>query len=240
MKPDVHSTSAEHAHGCVSHAAAHKGHAEVPADRRARAAVRLQPRLPGMREDPVPDRDLAQAPLAPGRLRRGRGVRRADGLRRRWRAAAPPADQRDRRRPDRPQALRLPLHERGADATEDGSLQAVVVLLLGRPPRRAKGPPRRGRRSRGCLRRGRRGDPRGQAPRFSGHDQLDVLQQRLAEDRSERARLLERRPEGRRDDDLARRTPTRRPPTRITSSASPSRGRCSRRPSPTAIASAGA
>ena len=141
---------------------------EVPADRRARAALRLQPRLPGLRQDPVPDRDPAQAPHARRGVRRDRGVRRADGLDRRRRAAAAPPDRGDRGGADQAQALRLPLHERRAAEAEDGPLQALAVLLLRRPPRRAEGAPRRGGRPRGRLRRGRRGDPRGEEARLSG------------------------------------------------------------------------
>ena len=52
------------------------GREQVPADRRARAAVRLQPRLPGLRQDPAPDRHPPQA------------AERRQTCSRRWRSAA--------------------------------------------------------------------------------------------------------------------------------------------------------
>ena len=58
------------------------------------------------------------------------------------------------------------------------------------------------------------------AARLPGHHQLDVLHHRQPRDGARRARLPQRRARGRRDDDLARPTPTRRRPTRSTSSAS--------------------
>ena len=52
---------------------------------------------PGLRQDPVPNGDPASARHPRGGVRRGRGVRRADGLDRRGRAAAPPPDRGDGR-----------------------------------------------------------------------------------------------------------------------------------------------
>ena len=193
---------------------------EVPADRRDRAALRLQPGLPGLRQDPAPDRHPAPAPQRRGRARR------------RWRSAA-------RRCARSPAASRCctPRSTRMVDALVERKifvylctnavllqrrldrLQAVAVLLVRRPHRRAARAPRRGRRPRRRVRHGRRGDPRRQAAGLPGHHQLDVLQHRLAQDGARRARLPQRRPRGRRDDDLARPTPTRRRPTRSTSSA---------------------
>ena len=63
---------------------------------------------------------------------------------------------------------------------------------------------------------------------FFTHDTPDTVRQR--------ARLPQRRGEGRRDDDLARRTPTSGRPTRTTSSASRRRASSSARPSPTGAA----
>ena len=53
-----------------------------------------------------------------------RGVRRADGLDRRRRAAGPPRDRRDRRRAGRAQEVRVPVHQRAAAGEEARPLQA--------------------------------------------------------------------------------------------------------------------
>ena len=67
------------------------GPGKVPPHRRARAAVRLQPGVQRLRQDPVPDRDTAQAPLGRTGRRRHRGVRGTHGVDRRRRAAAAPS-----------------------------------------------------------------------------------------------------------------------------------------------------
>ena len=69
---------------------------QVPADRRARAAVPVQPRVRGLRQDPASRARAAPAHARRAGGRRDRGVRRADGLDRRRRAADPPRDRRDR------------------------------------------------------------------------------------------------------------------------------------------------
>ena len=84
----------------------------------------------------------------------------------------------------------------------------------------------------GRVRRGRRRDEGGQSGGVPRDDEHDVLHTRHAQERAGGARLPERRDQGRRDDDLARRTRTGRRRTRSTSSGSSRRARCSARPSP--------
>ena len=69
---------------------------KVPAHRRARTALRLQPQMRGLRQDPAPGRGAEAAYAGGTGRRRGAGVGRPDGLHRRWRAAHAPADRRDR------------------------------------------------------------------------------------------------------------------------------------------------
>ena len=116
------------------------------------------------------------------------------------------------RRADQAQEVRLPVHERAADAQEARQVHAVAVLLLGGAHRRAEGAARRvglqGRR----VRRGGRGDQGGQAARVPGQHEHHVLQHRHPADRHRRAQLPQRRPGHRPDADLAAPTPTRRRP----------------------------
>ena len=105
---------------------------EVPADRRARAAVPVQPRVLGLRQDPAPRARPAPAHARRAGGRRDRGERRADGLDRRRRAAHPPRDPRDRRRARQAQEVRLPVHERAAAREEARELQARAPTSRGR------------------------------------------------------------------------------------------------------------
>ena len=70
--PDAHGRE-------LSRASEARGSHEVPADRRARAAVRVQPRLRGLRQDPAP----ARGPEA-AHERRGGRARRSRSAARRW------------------------------------------------------------------------------------------------------------------------------------------------------------
>ena len=181
-----------------------KGTKYYPLHRRDRAALRVQPGLPGLRQDPAPDRDPAPAPV-----RRGRASRRSRSAGRRWSRS--------------PAASRCCTPTSSASSAELVRRKIYVYLctnavLLRRASstasrRRGTSPgsststasraPRRGGRPRGRLRQGGRRHPGGQGRGLPGHDELDVLQHRLAEDRARRARLPERRARGRRDDDLA-------------------------------------
>src|ERR1700733_2161233 len=76
--------------------AADCGPQAVSARADARAPVPLLPRLRRVREEPAPGRGAAPAPHARAVLRGGRRVRRAGGVDPRRRAAAAPADRRDR------------------------------------------------------------------------------------------------------------------------------------------------
>ena len=107
---------------------------EVPADRRAGAAVRLQPQVQRLRQDPAAARAAAPADAGRAGGRRDRGVRRADGVDRRRRAADAPADRRHGQRARQAQEVRLPVHQRraGPQALGQVRLQAVAVLLLRR------------------------------------------------------------------------------------------------------------
>ena len=177
---------------------------EVPAARRARAALPVQSRLLVLREDPVPGAHPPQAHAGRHGARRDRGVRRADGLDRRRRAARPSRGARDRAGARRAQEVRVPLHERDPDEEAARALRAVEVLHVGRASRRAAGAPRRVRRAGRCLRHGRGGDPRGQGARVPGEHEHDLPLHRYAEDRARGARLPQRRARGRRDPDLPR------------------------------------
>ena len=83
-------------------------------------------------------------------------------------------------------------------------LQAEPVLRLGGAHGRPAGAPRRLGRARGRLRQGRRGDQGRQGGGLSRDDQHDLLHARLAQDGARGARLPQRRPRSRRNDDLAR------------------------------------
>ena len=78
-----------------------------------------------------PEHELRRRMPVEQAIARGRGVRRADGLDRRRRAADPPRDPRDRRRADQAQEVRLPVHERAAAGEEARELQAQPLLRLG-------------------------------------------------------------------------------------------------------------
>ena len=84
---DADSPSPERPHRCPPRPAPHQEDQVLPVHRRDRAALRLQPVLPGLRQDPAPDRGPAPAPVRRGRARRRRGERHADGVDRRRRAA---------------------------------------------------------------------------------------------------------------------------------------------------------
>jgi hypothetical protein len=132
----------------------------------------------GKIQHPTSNAEAADAGRAGAR--RDRGMRRADGLDRRRRAADPPRDRRDRARADGAQEVRLPLHQRDPDGEEARAVQAEPLLRLGRAHRRAARAPRRvgrprGRRSTRRSRRSRR--PRRGLPR---HDEHDLLHARLA------------------------------------------------------------
>ena len=75
--------------------AAHERQREVPAARRARAAVPVQSRVLVLREDPVPGAHPQEADARRAGARRDRGVGRADGLDRGRRAARAPRGARD-------------------------------------------------------------------------------------------------------------------------------------------------
>ena len=100
--------------GGVRDEAAIHGQEAVSARAHARTAVPLQPGLQRLRQDPTPGRDPAPAPLAREVLRSRRRVRRPGGRDPGRRAAAPPADSRNRGRPRRTKEICLPVHERAA------------------------------------------------------------------------------------------------------------------------------
>ena len=137
------------------------------------------------------------------------------------------------------QGLRLPLHERRVARTTAREVHTVALLLVGHPHGRTAGTSRPGGQSLRRVRRSGLGDQGRQGQGLSGHHELDVLQHRSAQDRARRPRLLERRHQGRRHDDLARPTPTKRHPIKSTSSASNRLANCSKRPSPTVGARSG-
>ena len=92
---------------------------EVPAARRARAALPVQPRVRGLRQDPVPGGHPEDA--ACRSTRRVAAIEesgRADGVDRGRRAADPPGDPRDRGRADEAQEVRVPVHQRDPDEEE--------------------------------------------------------------------------------------------------------------------------
>ncbi|CAK7279484.1 hypothetical protein SGPA1_10262 [Streptomyces misionensis JCM 4497] len=158
----------------------------------------------GLRQDPAPRR-CAQAAHAgrPGGGR-GAGIGCADGLHRGRRAPDAPSDRRDRAAVGGQEEVRLPVHQRDAAAQEDGQVQALSVLRLHGAHRRAARAARRVRREGGRVRRGGRRHQGGQAARLPGDHQLHLLQHRHPADHRRGARLPQRRPEGGRDDDLAR------------------------------------
>ncbi len=101
---------AEHTHGLVSDAPAAGPAREVPADRRARAAVPVQSCVLGLRQDPASRARAAPADAGRAGDRRDRGVGHADGLDRRGRAADPSRDRCDRGRARQAQEVRVPVH----------------------------------------------------------------------------------------------------------------------------------
>ncbi len=152
----------------------------LPARPDARAALPLQPRLRGLRQDPVPRAHPEAAPLG-RRVHEGRRrVRRADGLDSRRRAAAASGDPRDRRGARQAQEVHLPLHQRDPAQGEarGGLVHAEPLPDLLRPHGRAGGAPRLRGRPRGHLPEGDRGhSPRGRArlPRHHEHHALREL-----------------------------------------------------------------
>lgn len=121
-----------------------------------------------------------------------------------WRTADAPSDRRDRAPARGEEEVRLPLHQRHAAAQEDREVHAVALFRVRRAHRRAARAARRiGRQGRG-VRRGGGGDQGGQAARLPGHHQLHLLQHRHPADHHRGPQLPQRRPQGRRDDDLAR------------------------------------
>ena len=114
---------------------------QVPAHRRARTAVRLQPLLQRLRQDPVSDRD--PAPTADRRAGGGghRGVAGADGLDRRRRATAAPGYRPHDQRAARPGPVRLPVHQRPAAGAQAGPVHSSPAVQLGGAHRRPAGAP---------------------------------------------------------------------------------------------------
>ena len=135
--------------------------------------------------------------------------------------------------------VRLPVHERPAARAQARELQAQPLLRLGDPHRRPAGAPRRLRRARGRVREGGQRDQGRQGGGLPRHHQHDLLHPRLAQDGARGARLPQRRPRRRRDDDLARLRLRESPRPGALPRRGTDRTRCSARRSPTAGASAG-
>ena len=179
---------------------------EVPAHRRARAAVRLQPRV---------RRAAARSSTRPTSCASGacRSSRRSPPSRsaaRRW-CRSPAASRCCTPRSTRScgelveaQDLRLPVHQRRAARAQARPLHAVARTSPGSSTSTGCGSAttRRSAATASSTRRSRRSGRQGRG--LPGHHQLHVLQHRLARDGPRRARLPQRRPRGRRDDDLAR------------------------------------
>ena len=118
----------------------------VPAHRRARAALRLQPRVPGLRQDPVPDRD----PAPPASASRTRWPRSRSAARR-WcrspaasRCSTPTSTEMVQELIDRKRFVYLCTNG-VLMRREARPLPAVALLQLGRPHRRPARAPRRRR-----------------------------------------------------------------------------------------------
>ena len=110
---------------------------EVPAARRARAALPVQSRVLVLREDPVPEGDPQEADA--GRSRRSTAIEESGAPMVSIAGGEPlvhPEVHVMAERADQAQEVRLPLLERDPDEEEAGSLRAVAVLRVGRPPRR--------------------------------------------------------------------------------------------------------
>src|SRR2546429_564616 len=136
--------------------AAARGPYALPAGPHARAPLPLQPRVRGLRQDPVSGADPQEAPhgrAVPGGGGRVRGAGRLDPGRR---ALDVSRDRAARERAGRAEEVRLSLHQRAPPQGEadGGSLRALEVPLVqhshGRAPRGA----RRGGLPRRRLRRG--------------------------------------------------------------------------------------
>ncbi len=107
--------------------------------------------------------------------RRDRGVRRADGLDRRRRAADPSGDRRDRPPADRAQEVRLPVHQRDPDGEEARSFKpspyfAWAVHIDGLRERHDESVCRDGVFDKAVA-----GDPRRQGAWVPGDDEHHVL-----------------------------------------------------------------
>ena len=191
---------------------------EIPADHGARAAVRVQPQVRRVRQDPAARGAAQAADVGRAGPRRRRGVRRADGLDRRRRAADAPEGARDHRRAAQAQEVRGAVHQRGVPAQAHRQVQAEQELRLDGPPGRRRRQARRGGRQGRRVRPGRRGDQAGQVQGLRGLHEHDGVQQRLAAGRDRHSRITStswastgwRSPPA---------TPTARPPTRTASSA---------------------
>ncbi len=166
-----------------------KGRRRYPLVSDAGASVSLQPGLRRMRKDPVSSAHPEDRPDAGGVLPRGGGVRRADGLHSRRRAAAASADAGDCGRAGGAQEVRLPVHQRAAAERKAAPVQAQQVpLVLGASGWAARAP-RFFRVPRGRVRHcdgGRAGRGGGGVPR---DDQYDALRRGRP---GKRARALRR------------------------------------------------
>ncbi len=105
----------------------------LPVHRRDRAAVRVQPVLPGLRQDPAPDRDSAPAPVRRGRRQRRRGERHADGVDRRRRAACSTPTSPDGRKSSSSARSTSTCARTRSCSAPPRPLHAVALLLVGHP-----------------------------------------------------------------------------------------------------------
>src|SRR5205809_1050356 len=160
-------------------AAPRRPHA-LPTGPDARAPLPLQPRVRGLRQNPVSGADPQEAPHGRAVSRRGGRVRRADRVDPRWRATDVPRDRATRARAGRAEEVRLPLHQRAPPQGQarDGRLRAVEVPFVQHPHGRAPRGARRGGLPRRRLRRGGGGDPGGAPAGLPGHDQHHPLRWR--------------------------------------------------------------
>ena len=194
---------------------------EVPAAGRARAAVRLQPQVRRLRQDPA-----AARPCSSSGCRSSRPSAAIEECGAPMVSIAggeplmhPQIDEIVRQLVASARSSCSCARTRCCCPSSCDKFTAVAVLRLGgahrRPARAARRVGLQGRR----VRPGGRGDQAGQGRGFKVNTNTTVLQHRHPADRHRRARLPQRRPRHRRDADLARPTPTRRRPTRSTSSA---------------------
>ncbi len=125
----------------------------------ARAAVPLQPRVRRLRQDRLSRRDPEPAAVVRRLHGRDRRMRRADGVDRRRRAAAPSRHAAHREGVHGEEEVRHPLHQRAAAEEEDRRLRAVALLHVVDPPRRRQGHARQVGVPRRRVRHRARGDP---------------------------------------------------------------------------------